>query len=364
MDYVNLQKIIDIKNKIEESIFTKRPLVFTYTKWKEYIPEERKVIFQKMYSKNDRFYAIGYCLKRKDNRTFRIDRMEEIRGFDSPAETIPTSLPSLPVDSISVSEKIEEITKEHENQKEIKKAENRRRVIAVIIFFIVGGGLIFGILLGNYPGMWEKIFAEKNDYYVTPASIVYTEIKGWNRNYKQPELISMDRKYREYTIEKQGSHYIIKGVRGEYPSLNDAIVKINTTVFIKVTGIQDEKLLPIYIDADTNKNGFLSWNEIQSFQMKINREFKYIANDTALSPDEFVKEGGGDCEDWALFTAGLLRFWNYDTYIGSLNFKNDYHAIVLVKINEMPFRFKGYKIISAKLEDESELPKGFYTYIQ
>jgi len=54
------------------------------------------------------------------------------------------------------------------------------------------------------------------------------------------------------------------------------------------------------------------------------------------------------CEDWSLFTAGLLRFWNYDPYIGSLNFKNDYHEVTLVKVGELPFRFKGYKIRSAE----------------
>jgi len=41
-----------------------------------------------------------------------------------------------------------------------------------------------------------------------------------------------------------------------------------------------------------------------------------------VSPHRFLQEGGGDCEDWALFTASLLRFWNYEAYIGSVNFKD------------------------------------------
>ncbi|KKK76049.1 hypothetical protein LCGC14_2867590, partial [marine sediment metagenome] len=36
----------------------------------------------------------------------------------------------------------------------------------------------------NTPGMWEKVFGEKSDYYATPALIAYTEIKGTNVNYQ------------------------------------------------------------------------------------------------------------------------------------------------------------------------------------
>jgi len=361
MDNANIKKIIEIKNKIEESIATKKPLIFTYIKWNEYIPEERRVVFQKMYSKNERFYAVGYCLKRRDKRTFRLDRIEEINGFALPVEEIPASVsePEIPAGAVPLTEKFEEIRK----QREIKKAENRGCFITFIVVLIVCGGLVFGFLLGNYPGMWEKVFGEKDDYYVASSPISYIEIKGYDRNNKQPELINIDEKYRGYTIEKEDSYYMIKGVKEKYPALYDAVVKINTVVFTKITGIKDEELLSIYIEADTNKNGFLSWEEIKSSQMRINREFEYISNDIALRPDEFIKAGGGDCEDWALFTAGLLRFWNYETYIGSLNFKDNYHAVTLVKVKELPFRFKGYKITSAEMESGETLPEGIYTCI-
>jgi len=361
MDTVNFKKIINIKNKIEESIANRKPLIFTYTKWNEYIPEERRVVFLEMYSRNGRFYAAGYCLKRKDKRTFRLDRIGEIKGFGSSIAEVPTSTfkPEIPADSVPVAEKLEEIEKE----RKAERVETAGCIIKVFIVLIVGGGLIFGYLLGNYPGMWEKVFGQKDDYYVSPSSILYTEIKGRDRNYKQQELINIDEKYRGFTVEKRDSHYRIEGLNGKYPTLYDAVVKMNAMVFTKITGIKDEELLSIYIDADTNKNGLLSWEEIQSFQMKINRNFEYISNDTALRPDDFLKNGGGDCEDWALFTAGLLRFWNYEAYIGSLYFKDNYHAVTLVKVNELPFRFKGYKITSAEMESGEELPEGIYTCI-
>ncbi|MGQ9615996.1 MAG: WYL domain-containing protein [Spirochaetota bacterium] len=365
MDNANIKKIIHIKSKIKESISNKKPLIFTYIKWNEYIPEERRVVFQEMYSRNGRFYATGYCFKRKDMRTFRLDRIGEIRGFDLTVRVPPlASKPEITLDSFPETEKLEdEVEKEYKKQRKVERAETAAGIIKGFIVLSLIGGLTFGYLLGNYPGMWEKVFGEKNDYYVTPTSILYTEVKGRNRNVTQEELLNIDEKYRGFTIEKKESSYRIKGLKGKYSTLHDVVVKINTVVFAKATGIQDEGLLSLYINADANKNGFLSWGEIQSFQMKTNRDFKYISNDTALRPDEFMKAGGGDCEDWALFTAGLLRFWNYEAYIGSVNFKDDYHAITIVRVNELPFRFKGYRITRAGLDGGELLPEGTYTYI-
>ena len=88
-----------------------------------------------MYTKNDRFYAAGYCLKRKVNRS-----------------------------------------------------ETGRCILLTFLFISIAGGIIFMYIVVNTPGMWEKVFGEKNDYYATPASISYTEIKGANVNYQKPEI--------------------------------------------------------------------------------------------------------------------------------------------------------------------------------
>lgn len=102
MDNATPEKLIHIINKIEESLANRKPLIFTYTKWNEYIPEERRVVFREMYSRNGRFYAVGYCLKRKDKRTFRLDRIGEIKGFDYPITEIPPSTfkPEIPATSV------------------------------------------------------------------------------------------------------------------------------------------------------------------------------------------------------------------------------------------------------------------------
>lgn len=364
MESLNFKKIQNVKDRIEESIKTQKPLIFTYTKWNEYQPEERRVVFHHMYSRNKHFYAVGYCLKRKDWRTFRFDRIGEIKGFGSLNETIPAFAPELPDDSVQVTESIfEEIKTEAENHIWEERAERRGCIITFLIVFIIIGGLIFGYILGNYPGMWDKIFGKKDDYYLPSYSILYTKIKGHNRNINYPMHIKIEDNYRGFHIEKKSSYYRIEGLKKKYRTLYEVIIEINTQVFKKLTGIQDKEVLSIYINADTNKDGFLSWKEIQDFQMKINREFKYISNYTALRPDEFVKAGGGDCEDWALFSAGFLRFWGYDSYIGLLNFKENYHAVALVRVDELPRRFKGYRITSARLKSGEPLPGGIYTFI-
>jgi len=56
--------------------------------------------------------------------------------------------------------------------------------------------------------------------------------------------------------------------------------------------------------------------ELEAFQAKLDREFRYLNNETALRPDQFVAQGGGDCEDWALMACGLLRYWGWECYIG------------------------------------------------
>lgn len=97
-----------------------------------------------------------------------------------------------------------------------------------------------------------------------------------------------------------------------------AIAFIREPRFIERTAVRDRGVLDLYLSADTDGSGKLSFTELQAFQDELYRRYRYISNDYALSPDQFLDEGGGDCEDWALFTAGLLRYWGWKPYIGSL----------------------------------------------
>ncbi|HOY89900.1 MAG TPA: hypothetical protein PKZ09_09025, partial [Bacillota bacterium] len=113
--------------------------------------------------------------------------------------------------------------------------------------------------------------------------------------------------------------------RYEVPSLGlataskvEAIAAIRLPTFVAVTGLTNPSLISRYLEADLNGSGKLSFDELETFQRKTYREFRYEANELALRPDEFLEAKGGDCEDFALYTAGLLRFWGWEPYLGSL----------------------------------------------
>jgi len=92
---------------------------------------------------------------------------------------------------------------------------------------------------------------------------------------------------------------------------------INASLFVEETGIQHEELILRYIGADSDANGHLSWEEVSAFQRRTSRDFLYRHNGIALPPDEFLERGGGDCEDFALYTCGMLRFWGWNSKVAS-----------------------------------------------
>ncbi len=142
-------------------------------------------------------------------------------------------------------------------------------------------------------------------------------------------------------------------------------VKINSNLFQKTTVIINNSLEALYISANTDRDGTLSWTEVREFQIMLHRSYTYQNNSTALRPDEFLKAGGGDCEDWSLVACGLFRFWRYNAYVGTLDNPNSKtgHAICLVPQYQKPdgigyYYFEGKTTFSGNL-----LPSGYYVPI-
>src|SRR6056297_1245690 len=63
-----------------------------------------------------------------------------------------------------------------------------------------------------------------------------------------------------------------------------------------------EYVMQLIESADRNKDKKISVGELQMFQYRLVREFRYKRNKTALHPNDFVEQGGGDCEDFAIVT--------------------------------------------------------------
>ena len=130
------------------------------------------------------------------------------------------------------------------------------------------------------------------------------------------------------------------------PSTEIIVKQDRVNSFRTVTGIISIILENIYQSADLNRDNNLGQNELEVFQEKLYRKYKYINNETALRPDQFLAAGGGDCEDWALFTCGLLRYWGIACAVGHLA-EDEYgngHAVALVyKGNTIPSKGIYYK---------------------
>ena len=96
-----------------------------------------------------------------------------------------------------------------------------------------------------------------------------------------------------------------------------------------------------------------------------NEEAAYFKNESALRPDEFMAAGGGDCEDWSLVTAGLLQFWGWETYIGSLRSPDDEgaHAICLVRLRQKPSTYGYYQFEESTKLGGNWIRAGYYVPI-
>lgn len=145
-----------------------------------------------------------------------------------------------------------------------------------------------------------------------------------------------------------------------------AIAAIRVPAFDRATGIRDAALTARYLAADLDKSGKLSFQELEAFQRKTYAEFKYLQNETALRPDRFVAEGGGDCEDFALYTAGLLRFWGWEPYLGAFGPAGggDGHMVCLsFEAGSFPKGYSYFDVTHATAEDGTPLKSGRYVPI-
>jgi hypothetical protein len=173
--------------------------------------------------------------------------------------------------------------------------------------------------------------------------------------------------------------YVLKTIRSgglerfEIPELGvitriklEAVSAIRLPIFIESTGLFDPELVGRYLDADLNGSGRLSFDELKVFQDRTYRDFRYEPNELALRPDQFLKAGGGDCEDFALYTAGLLRFWGWEPYIASFAGSRTSigHAVCFsYEEGAFPKGYTYYEISSWATEDGTALRPGKYVPI-
>ena len=237
---------------------------------------EREITVRAQWSNYGHDYIRAYCHSRCEDRTFRLDRIENAAPVNIARTEIQTR--SAPV-----------IKQDYQKPREYKRPAAAHPVwVSLSALFVIMVFFISNIDDSNRsrtyrqaPGTTAASRAAKPQPQKTPA---------W-----------------EQALELRKAHYSA------------------------VTGFNSERLLNIYTSADLNYDNILSWQEIDMFQKKINQSFSYINNNTALNPVDFLINGGGDCEDWSIFTCGMLRFWGYTAYVGVVDGGNGsgLHAIAL-----------------------------------
>ncbi|HPQ35629.1 MAG TPA: EF-hand domain-containing protein [Tenuifilaceae bacterium] len=94
-----------------------------------------------------------------------------------------------------------------------------------------------------------------------------------------------------------------------------------------------ERTLKIFRNADSNGDGKISVGELQSFQNWLKRSFKYKQNSTALHPDDFIDQGGGDCEDFSIMTTCMLNYHGVVAYVAGFGRVTvNKHAVCIAQV--------------------------------
>jgi hypothetical protein len=131
--------------------------------------------------------------------------------------------------------------------------------------------------------------------------------------------------------------------------------------FTRATGIRSARLDALYESADLDGNDSIDLEEVSAFQWKLYQSYRYLRNDTALRPNEFLAAGGGDCDDWVLVTAGLLRYWGISSWLACFGPDPDSgHAVCLVRMSHPPAGFATVTIAPDTVCNGVAVPAGTY----
>ena len=128
---------------------------------------------------------------------------------------------------------------------------------------------------------------------------------------------------------------------------------------IENIGYHSQKVIEIFKNADSNNDHKISLNELQRFQNFLVHRFDYKENETALRPDDFIAQGGGDCEDFAIMTCCMLNYHRVVAFVaGYGRVTVNKHAVCLMQIKEpVPPGFLYYTM------ESWNIPDGLYTPI-
>ena len=345
----------------------------------------RIIIPRRYYEGRNGFaYLVAYCQLRHEERTFRVDRILSWRPCDSSGRTEPAirlrqnSPNSTTSEASSTFATSSSVPKKQPTSKKNRGVFLKRSMVAAAAFTIVR--LVSGTLISDDEDISRKNFraaaiiakAQRvirgNTSRAKPVSVASVSVSSGVSltPAKSQSGTSFSETYRGIAIyhvrDSGSSRYTAPSIGVTKPNLSEIHYEVNSNELRKLTGISSNGLERAYRDADYDGNGHLSWAEIEKFQSSIWRKYSYIANNTALRPDEFMASSGGDCEDWALFTCGLLRYWGWNCLVGSFGPSDGGtgHALVLVRSLRKITGYGSIKIAEGVVIGGKSMRPGYY----
>lgn len=366
--------------------------------------------FESMDGKN---YLVAFCTLRGEERTFRLDRVHSwgyaeegsysqkkepwgdsatsaqawqsqnvnvASGTKASASTVSSTGAynrSTPLSSTSNAEK--DTRKSNKGGGWFFKLAFAGIVFAVVRAFIAGGGYKTEAVSSSQKLAQITSIIRQNNRYVSPyrrddstaALDAAALVLAASQNSGNPSALKYsgegDRfveEYRDVEIRSKDQ----KGHKQYYSpqfdiignTLRDVHYDINALLFRAESRLDDPNLEALYSGADRDQNGHLSWGEVESFQQRAQHRYEYRENGKALSPSSFITQGGGDCEDWALYTCGLLRYWGWNCLVGSFGDDDEAHALALVRSPKKIEHYGSIQIYKETVIGTAYLRPGFY----
>jgi hypothetical protein len=134
-----------------------------------------------------------------------------------------------------------------------------------------------------------------------------------------------------------------------------------STTYLTTTKWATRDIVDIFTRFDVDHSGILTWDEVETFQQYIFQKYKYLSNSTALRPDSFLTQGGGDCEDWALLSCEFFRYWGWDAFVAGFFNEKEGHAVCFVKAEQViPDAYIKYYLSGDRTLEGDSIPAGWY----
>lgn len=296
------------------------------------------------------------CHLRGEERSFRTDRIVEARPVAQPRVTFPEPPLSL-VDFQNPAPVV------RDSGASKARGGGFLKTLMFCVGALIGLGIMFPNLdLGGLAGGALDTGAQgENTTSRSTAASTMTPSNAPRNSTVVDERIG-GRTIRSYRNGQAATYTVLEnGFR--FQTKTGAVRYIRGGNFRSATGIEDAALVERYMAADQDGSGKLSFAELEAFQKVIYRGFRYQNNDYALRPDRFLAAGGGDCEDFALYTAGLLRFWGWEPYIASFapsGYGSGHAVCFSYEAGSFPSTYSFYTISSWTADDGSALKPGRY----